>query len=91
MESAVLEPYEKLITITIEGRVYEVPENNTLLRILQHLSFEISYSRFCWNGDCHNCLFAYRCGAEEKRALACRVKVTEGLEITGLPEGIGLN
>jgi NADH dehydrogenase/NADH:ubiquinone oxidoreductase subunit G len=91
METSLLDDYEKEIRIRIAGKEYLVPENNTLLRILQHLSFEISYSRFCWNGDCHNCIFAYRSGAQEKKALACRVKVTEGMEVCGLPEGISFN
>ncbi len=88
MESTLLDDYEKIIRVRIGGREFLVPENNTLLRILQHLSCEISYSRFCWNGDCHNCIFAYRSGPLEKKALACRVKVAEGMEILELPEGI---
>lgn len=91
METSLLEEYDKEVRVRIRGKDYLVPDNNTLLRILQHLAFEISYSRFCWNGDCHNCLFSYRCGAGEKKALACRVKVSEGLEITDLPEGIAFN
>ena len=91
MDSPLLEEYEKEIRIRIQGKECLVPENNTLLRVLQHLAFEISYSRFCWNGDCHNCLFSYRCSGGEKKALACRIKVSEGLEVTHLPEGISFN
>ncbi len=91
METTLLEDYEREIRIRIGGRDFLVPENNTLLRILQHLAFEISYSRFCWNGDCHNCIFSYRSGAQAKKALACRVQVVEGMEITELPEGIGVS
>jgi NADH dehydrogenase/NADH:ubiquinone oxidoreductase subunit G len=91
MESTLLDHYEREIRVRIGGKEFMVPENNTLLRILQYLSCEISYSRFCWNGDCHNCIFAYRSGALEKKALACRVKVAEGMEITNLPEGIRFN
>jgi len=91
MDDSLLDDYEKEIRIRIGGKDFLVPENNTLLRIFQHLAFEISYGRFCWNGDCHNCLFSYRSGADEKKALACRVKVTEGMEISELPEGINFN
>jgi predicted molibdopterin-dependent oxidoreductase YjgC len=91
MEDNLLDDYEKEIRIRIAGREFSVPENNTLLRILQHLAFEISYSRFCWNGDCHNCLFAYCADGRERQALACRTKVAEGMEVTHLPEGIELN
>ena len=48
-------------------------------------------SWFCWNGDCHNCLFAYETAGGERKALACRTKVAEGMEVTHLPEGIELN
>ena len=91
MECTLLDDYDKEIRVRIGGKEYLVPDNNTLLRILQHLACEISYSRFCWNGDCHNCIFAYRVGALEKKALACRVKVAEGMEILNLPEGIQFN
>jgi len=91
LEDTLLDAYEKEIRIRIGGKEILVPENNTLLRILQHLAFEISYSRFCWNGECQNCLVSYRSGKTEKKALACRVKVTEGMEISRLPEGIDLN
>lgn len=91
MDSTLLDDYEREIRVRIGGKEFMVPENNTLLRILQYLSCEISYSRFCWNGDCHNCIFAYRSGALEKKALACRVKVAEGMEILDLPEGISFN
>ncbi len=91
MDNPLLEDYEKEIRIRIGGKDFLVPENNTLLRVLQHLAFEISYSRFCWNGDCHNCLFSYRRGAAERKALACRTKVEEGMEVSRLPDGIDLN
>jgi NADH dehydrogenase/NADH:ubiquinone oxidoreductase subunit G len=91
MEDSLLEPYEKEIRIRIGGKEFVVPENNTLLRILQHLASEISYSRFCWNGDCHNCLVTYRTGNFERKGLACRLKVTDGMEIPRLPEGIDLD
>ena len=91
MENNLLDDYEKEIRIRIAGKDFYVPENNTLLRVLQHLAFEISYSRFCWNGDCHNCLFAYSSEGGERQALACRIKVSEGLDVLRLPEGIELN
>ena len=91
MEDPLLEPYEKEIRIRIGGKEFVVPENNTLLRVLQHLASEISYSRFCWNGDCHNCLFTYRSGGFERQGLACRARVTEGMDISNLPEGIDLD
>lgn len=90
MEASLLEDYESEIEIRIGGRSYLVPENNSLLRVLQHLSADISYSRFCWNGDCQNCLFTYLENGCEKEALACSTKVKEGMVIARLPEGIRL-
>jgi NADH dehydrogenase/NADH:ubiquinone oxidoreductase subunit G len=93
MESAVLEPYEKLIRITINGRVYEVPENNTLLRILQHMNLELAYSKYCWNGDCRNCAFSYvsRRTGNDVEALGCQMRCFANMVIRKMPEGVNLN
>ncbi len=93
MESAVLEPYEKLITITINGRIYQVPENNSLLRILQFMNLELAFSKYCWNGDCRNCAFRYvsRKSGKEVEALGCQMRCFPDMVIRKLPEGVELN
>jgi len=93
MESAVLEPYERLITITINGRTYQVPENNSLLRILQFMNLELAYSKYCWNGDCRNCAFRYvsRKTGKEVEALGCQMRCFADMVIRKLPEGVDLN
>lgn len=93
MESAVLEPYDKLITVTIEGRVYEVPENNTLLRVLQYMNIQLAYTKYCWNGDCRNCAFRYvsRRTGKEVEALGCQMRCFPNIVINRLPEGVHLN
>ncbi len=80
------EPYEKLIQIVILGKVFEVPEDNLLLRQMQFVSPDIGYGRYCWNGECRNCEVNYRQGADgaEHSALACRVKGREGMRVTRL-------
>lgn len=79
----IFEPFEKLVTIEIAGARRAVPENNTLLRGLQFLSMNtISLGNFCWNGDCANCQVWVEENGREKIALACRVKVSEGMKIT---------
>jgi 2Fe-2S iron-sulfur cluster protein len=92
LESAVLEPYEKLITVTINGTAYEVPENNTLLRVLQHMRLELAYTKYCWNGDCRNCAFKYvsRRTGREVEALGCQMRLFANMTITRLPEGVTL-
>jgi hypothetical protein len=92
VESAVLEPYEKLIPVVINGRTYEVPENNTLLRVLQYMNLELAYTKYCWNGDCRNCAFRYvsRRTGKEVEALGCQMRCFTNIQITRLPEGVNL-
>ena len=92
MESAVLEPYDKLIPVVINGRTYEVPENNTLLRVLQFMNLELAYTKYCWNGDCRNCAFRYvsRRTGKEVEALGCQMRCFTNIQITRLPEGVHL-
>lgn len=83
------EPYEKLLSITIEGSVERVPENNSLLRCFQFLDIEgISDAELCWNGDCLDCQVWIKTGDAEKAVIACRTIVREGIEITRLSEAI---
>ena len=89
MESDLLDPYEKLVPIEVLGRRVEVPEKNSLLRCFQFLSMNtISYGDFCWNGDCTNCQFWYheegQTEEQDRTALSCRFRVTEGLVVTRL-------
>lgn len=92
MESAVLEPYDKLIPVVINGRTYEVPENNTLLRVLQYMNIELAYTKYCWNGDCRNCAFRYvsRRTGKEVEALGCQMRCFANIQIIRLPEGVHL-
>jgi hypothetical protein len=77
------EPYEKLVRIVVLGRVFEVPENNLLLRQLQYVAPDIGFGKYCWNGECRYCEIGYRKGdGPEQAALACRVQGQEGMRIT---------
>ena len=93
--SELLDPYEKLITIEILGKLVQVPEKNRLLRCFQYLSLKsISYGDFCWNGECTNCqIWCHDSGqpaAKDKPVLSCRTEVTEGMVITKLSQFIKL-
>jgi hypothetical protein len=78
-----LEPYQRLIRIVILGRVFEVPENNLLLRQMQYLADDIGYGKYCWNAECRYCEISYtKDGGPELQALACRLKGQEGMVIT---------
>lgn len=87
----IFEPFEKLIEIEIEGKKYEVPENNSLLRCFQYISLEtVSYGDFCWNGDCLNCQVWIQNGDKEKALMTCLAKVEEGMKILRMKEEIKL-
>jgi len=79
-----LEPYQKLIRIVILGRVFQVPENNILLRQMQFVAADIGSGRYCWNAECRYCEVEYtRPGGDVATpALACRIKGLEGMRIT---------
>lgn len=87
----IFEPFDNLVKIEIEGKTFEVPENNTLLRGFQYLSIEtVSYGDFCWNGECLNCQVWLKNGDKEKAVLACRTTVAEGMEIVRMSSEIDL-
>jgi hypothetical protein len=95
LESDLLDPYERLIKIKILGKEVQVPEKNRLLRCFQFLSIDtISYGDFCWNGECTNCQIWYhdagQSQASDKTALACRLEVIEGMEVTTVSRYIEL-
>lgn len=91
-DNDLFEPYTQLIPIHYKGKQYMVPENNTLLRVLQYLNEEVAYGNFCWNGDCRNCMIVIRRdeGSQEVTAVACLTKVVSGLHIIKLPLGVSM-
>jgi NADH dehydrogenase/NADH:ubiquinone oxidoreductase subunit G len=87
MEPSPFRPYERLVTITILGKKFEVPEKNIVLRCFQYLSPEtIPYGRFCWNQECQTCRVSCRVAGEQeaRQMLTCKVMVREGMEIIEL-------
>lgn len=87
--SEIFEPYDRLVTITINNVEHQVPENNSILRGLQFLDMEkISYGDFCWNGECLNCQVWIRVDGKEKAVMACRTNVEDGMEITRVSKDI---
>lgn len=81
----ILEPYDRLIEITLLGERKLVPENNSILRCLQYLDMEkISEADLCWNGECTDCQVWIRNGDKEKALMSCRANAFEGMEIVRL-------
>ena len=78
------DPYEKLIRVIILGRVFEVPENNILLRQMQFVAPDIGSGRYCWNAECRYCEIDYQRGPDQPAtpALACRLKGLPGMRVT---------
>lgn len=77
-------PFSRLVKITILGREFEVPENNSLLRCLQYLAPEpVSYGRFCWNEECQYCRVGYDLGegTATRAAIACKLMVQDGMRV----------
>jgi len=82
--SDVYEAYSKLVRLVVLGRVFEVPENNLLLRQLQYVAPDIASGKYCWNAECRYCEIQYRLSptGPENSGLACRVKGVAGMQIT---------
>jgi predicted molibdopterin-dependent oxidoreductase YjgC len=88
VDPTLLEPFDKLVQVTIEGRCREVPANNSVLRVLQYLEVDLYPCRLCWNGDCDNCRFTYLDPAtgSEVTARGCETGVCPGMQILRIPE-----
>ncbi len=83
-----------LYPITIQGHVFSVPEDNSVLRCLQYLELKsaavrLPWHRYCWNNRDGCCQFQYRAapGATIRSARACVTAVRAGMLIERLPEG----
>lgn len=87
------EPWEKLIRLVILGKIFEVPEKNTLLRQLQYVSEDVGMGRYCWNGECRYCEVHFERPGDpaEYPALACRVRGFDGMRITRLAPEVRYN
>jgi 2Fe-2S iron-sulfur cluster protein len=94
MDVPLFRPYEKLISITIRGKKFSVPENQILLRAFQYLCPDtIPYGRYCWNEECQYCRVSVkRPGGERLReALSCKLMVEEGLDVQELSTELAWN
>ena len=87
------EPWARLIRITVLGKVFEVPENNLVLRQLAYVAPDIASGKYCWNAECRYCEIEYRRGpgGPVTAALSCRVRGLEGMELTKIAFEIKYN
>lgn len=87
--SELFRPYERLVEITVLGKKFQVPENNSVLRCFQFISPEtIPYGRFCWNQECQYCRIKCKLPDDDKPTdmLSCKFLVVAGMEITELAQ-----
>ena len=91
--SDLYEPWKKLLRVVVLGRVFEVPENNILLRQLQYVSEDIGMGRYCWNAECRYCEIQFERPGDpsEYPGLACRVRGTEGMRLIKVASEIRYN
>jgi len=84
-------PFDKLVTIIIGDKEFQVPEGNMLLRAFQYLSpEEVSCGRFCWNEECQYCRVNFDLGptTQNRVAISCKLMVQEGMRITQVAQEI---
>ncbi|HEV8322718.1 MAG TPA: hypothetical protein VG389_13960 [Myxococcota bacterium] len=86
---------EKLVTIHVSGRSYQVPHDVTVQRALQFISLEydaitIDYGAYCWNNErgCCVCRYVPKEGARPVEARICRAPVFDGQSVETLPRGM---
>ena len=93
MSEHLFEPWKRLITLVVRGKLLQVPENNLLLRQLSYVAPDIASGKYCWNGECRYCEIEYRRGegGPVTAALSCRVKGFEGMQVTKIAFEIKYN
>jgi len=86
--------YRRLYALDVLGRRFWVPEDNSVLRVLQFVELEtgavkLPYKDYCWDDTDGCCLMRYREGpdAPERNGRACVVRARPGMQITKLPKG----
>jgi hypothetical protein len=89
----VYEPWKRLVKIVVLGRVFEVPENNILLRQLQYVSEDVGMGRYCWNAECRYCEVQYQRPGDpaEHSGLACRLRGMDGMRLVKVSPEIKWN
>ena len=87
MSDHLFEPYDRLVTIIVRGKLFKLPENNLLLRQLSYVAPDIASGKYCWNGECRYCEITYQVepgGPMMTGGLACLIKARAGLRVTKL-------
>ena len=78
---------EKLVSIYLFGKKYEVPENLTIMTAMEYAGYQLVRGCGCRNGFCGACATIYRIKGDKdlKACLACQTKVEDNMYIATLP------
>lgn len=73
--------------IAIAEKDYEVDRDETLIFVLMDLGFMRFTNKFCWNGECENCMVYLKNEDHPEVAFtkACQTKITPGLCVIQMP------
>ena len=78
---------EKLVSIFLFGKKYEVPENLTIMTAMEYAGYQLVRGCGCRNGFCGACATIYRIKGqtELKTCLACQTQVEDNMYVATLP------
>ena len=78
---------EKLITVSIMGKPYEVPAEATIMGAIEYAGHQIIRGAGCREGYCGACATIYRVPGDYKiyTGLACMTMVEDGMTLTQVP------
>ena len=78
---------ERLITVSIMGKPYEVPAEATIMGAIEYAGHQIIRGAGCREGYCGACATIYRLPGDYKirTGLACMTLVEEGMTLTQVP------
>lgn len=86
--------FRQLYPVEVEGRTYWVPEDNSVLRVLQYVEIrcqgvKMPWKNYCWSNTVGCCLMQYQehPDAPARNGRACTVPVKPGMRILKLPKG----
>lgn len=80
-------PEEKMATIYLFGKKYEVPAELTIMNAMEYAGYQLVRGCGCRNGFCGACATIYRIKGQNqlKTCLACQTKVEDNMFIATLP------
>lgn len=87
MARASAETKESTVTVSIMGKLHEVPEDATIMGAIEYAGHQIIRGAGCREGYCGACATLYRLPGDYKiyTGLACMTLVEDGMTLTQIP------